>query len=240
MVYFCIRNGTIILFQTKGRYILKSVIITGAGTGLGRELALKYGNEGYHLILVGRSEETLSVVREQLNNAHIMVMDIRNKQEVDENIKFLLKEYKIVGIINNAGIGFFGPFEKIKENEIEEMLQTNVLGTMYMTQAVLPNISELDGSFVMNIISTAGLRGKVNEAAYVASKFAIRGFTESLQKEYEEKPVLISAVYMGGMNTPFWKGSEHVKDPSKFRSPSEVAEIIFSQKEEESIVIESK
>ena len=219
---------------------MKSVIITGAGTGLGRELALKYGKEGFHLILVGRSEENLSEVKNLLNEAHITVMDIRNKREVDEKIKFLLKEYKVVGLINNAGIGFFGPFEKANENEIEEMFQTNVLGTMYMTQAVLPNICELDGSFVMNIISTAGLRGKVNEAAYVASKFAIRGFTESLQKEYEEKSVLISAVYMGGMNTPFWKGSQHVKDPSKFRSPAEVAEIIFSQKEKECVVIESK
>jgi len=240
MVYFRIRNGTIILFQTKGRYILNSVIITGAGTGLGRELALKYGKEGYHLILIGRSEESLSEVKKQLNNAHIVVMDIRIKQEVDKNIKNVLKEYKVVGLINNAGLGYFGPFEKVKENEIEEMFQTNVFGTMYMTQAVLPNIYQLDGSFVMNIISTAGLRGKVNEAAYVASKFAVRGFTESLQKEYETKPVLISAVYMGGMNTPFWKGSEHVKDPSKFRSPAEVAEIIFSQKEKECVVIESK
>ncbi|MCM3601967.1 SDR family oxidoreductase [Robertmurraya korlensis] len=219
---------------------MKSVIITGAGTGLGRELALKYGKEGYHLILVGRSEETLLEVKKQLNNAIITVLDIRNKHEVDENIRFLFKEYNVVGLINNAGIGIFGPFVKIKENAIEEMFQTNVLGTMYMTQAVLPNICELDGSFVMNIISTAGLRGKVNEAAYVASKFAVRGFTESLQKEYEEKPVLISAVYMGGMNTPFWKGSEHVKDPSKFRSPAEVAETIFSQRQQEYVVIESK
>ncbi|MGI8386998.1 SDR family NAD(P)-dependent oxidoreductase [Robertmurraya sp. P23] len=219
---------------------MNSIIITGAGTGLGRELALKYGKEGYHLILVGRSEETLSEVKNLLNDAHITVMDIRNKREVDEKIKFLLKEYKVVGLINNAGIGLFGPFEKVKENEIDEMFQTNVLGTMYMTQAVLPNICELDGSFIMNIISTAGLRGKVNEAAYVASKFAVRGFTESIQKEYKEKPVLISAVYMGGMNTPFWNRSEHVKDPFKFRSPAEVAEIIFSQKEKECVVIESK
>jgi short-subunit dehydrogenase len=219
---------------------LKSVIVTGAGTGLGRELALRYANEGYHLILVGRNLETLQEVKGRIHDSLIMVMDIRNKQDVDEKIGFIMKSYKVAGLINNAGIGYFGPFEKMMENEMEQMLQTNVLGTMYITQAVLPFISERSGSFVMNIISTAGLRGKVNEAAYVASKFAVRGFTESLQKEYEEQPVHISAVYMGGMNTPFWDHSDHVKDPSGFRSPSEVAELIFSRRDQDCIIIESK
>jgi short-subunit dehydrogenase len=219
---------------------LKSVIVTGAGTGLGRELALRYANVGYHLILVGRSLETLQEVKGLIHDSLIMVMDIRNKQDVDEKIRFIMKSYKVTGLINNAGIGYFGPFEKMKENEMEQMLKTNVLGTMYMTQAVLPFISERSGSFVMNIISTAGLRGKVNEAAYVASKFAVRGFTESLQKEYEEKPVHISAVYMGGMNTPFWDHSNHVKAPSRLRSPSEVAELVFSQRDQDCIIVESK
>lgn len=219
---------------------MKSVIVTGAGTGLGRELALRYANVGYHLILVGRSLESLQEVTSLIPDSQVMVLDIRKKQDVDEKIDLIKQRYEVTGLINNAGIGFFGPFVKMKENDLEQMLQTNVLGTMYMTQAVLPFISESSGSFVMNIISTAGLRGKVNEAAYVASKFAVRGFTESLQKEYEEKPVHISAVYMGGMNTPFWDHSDHVKDPSRFRTPSEVAEMIFSQRDQDCIVIESK
>lgn len=219
---------------------MKSVIVTGAGTGLGRELALRYAKEGYHLILVGRTIETLQEVKNLINGTQVIVMDIRNKQDVDEKIGSIIKRYEVIGLINNAGVGYFGPFEKMKENETEQMLQTNVLGTMYMTQAVLPFICERSGSFVMNIISTAGLRGKVNEAAYVASKFAVRGFTESLQKEYEEKPVHISAVYMGGMNTPFWNHSDHVKDPSRFRYPADVAEMIFSQRDQDCIVIESK
>lgn len=219
---------------------MKSVIVTGAGTGLGRELTLRYAKEGYHLILVGRTIETLQEVKNLINGTQVIVMDIRNKQDVDEKIGSIIQRYEVIGLINNAGVGYFGPFEKMKENKTEQMIQTNVLGTMYMTEAVLPFISERSGSFVMNIISTAGLRGKVNEAAYVASKFAVRGFTESLQKEYDEKPVHISAVYMGGMNTPFWNHSDHVKDPSRFRSPADVAEMIFSKRDQDCIVIESK
>lgn len=74
----------------------------------------------------------------------------------------------------------------------------------------------------MNIISTAGLRGKVNESVYCASKFAIRGFSESLLKELEGR-IKVVAVYMGGMDTPFWNNTDHVKDKSRFKSPREVA-----------------
>ncbi|MFL6555706.1 MAG: short-chain dehydrogenase, partial [Bacillus sp. (in: firmicutes)] len=69
---------------------------------------------------------------------------------------------------------------------------------------------------------------------------AIRGFTESLQKEYEGSGIKFNAVYMGGMDTPFWDNSDHVKDTSLFRSPREVAEMIIEQMDQDSIVIESK
>jgi len=93
---------------------------------------------------------------------------------------------------------------------------------------------------ILNIISTAGLRGKVNEDVYAASKFAVRGFTESLQKEYEASTIKITAVYMGGMDTPFWTDSDHISDRSRLRSPSEVAKLIIHQLDEASIIIESK
>ena len=128
----------------------------------------------------------------------------------------------------------------LRRKQISEMLDTNVLGTILMTQAVLPLLQEQGEGRIMNIISTAGLRGKVNEAVYVASKFAVRGFTESLQKEYENSQMKINAVYMGGMDTPFWAGSNHVTDTSRFRSPKEVAEMIFEQLEQDTIIIESK
>lgn len=150
------------------------------------------------------------------------------------------KSYKIFGLVNNAGVGNFGPFSKITQQEISEMLNTNVLGTILMTKAVLPFLQEQGEGLLINIISTAGLRGKVNEAVYAASKFAVRGFTESLQKEYENSTIDIKAVYMGGMDTPFWEGGNHVTDTSRFRSAKEVAKMIIEQIDQEEIIIESK
>lgn len=223
---------------------MKTIIITGAGSGLGKELALGFSQQGYHLLLTGRSVDKLSAVKSEIEaadgKADVAALDISNMREVLNQVEEWRKKYSISGLVNNAGVGHFGPFIDCNEQEISKMLNTNVLGTILMTKAVLPVLTKQDEGQIINIISTAGLRGKVNEAVYVASKFAVRGFTESLQKEYEGSNVKIKAVYMGGMNTPFWAGSNHILDPTRLRSPREVAEIIFEQLDQDSIIIESK
>jgi short-subunit dehydrogenase len=223
---------------------MKTIIITGAGSGLGKELAHLFSQKGFHLLLTGRTLGKLTAVKKEIEaaggKADILQLDIRNADEVSKTMNEISLTYSLGGLVNNAGVGHFGPFVDMKEDLISEMLNTNVLGTLLMTKAVLPHFSQSKDGRIMNIISTAGLRGKVNEAAYVASKFAIRGFTESLQKEYENQSIKINAVYMGGMATPFWDHSDHVKTPSQFRSPKEVAEIIMEQLDQDTIIIESK
>lgn len=222
---------------------MKALIITGAGSGLGRELALLFSQKNYHIVLLGRSPEKLQTVKTEIEHmggrADFILADIRSYQDIAVKINQLNNQYSLQGVINNAGVGYFGPFLQMDEKQIVEMLETNILGTINVTKAVLPILEEQHSGQVINIISTAGLRGKVNESVYVASKFAVRGFTESLQKEYEHTDIKFTAVYMGGMDTPFWEKSDHIKDPSRLRSPKEIAEIIMSQLDEESIVIEN-
>ncbi|MEH6994099.1 SDR family oxidoreductase [Neobacillus drentensis] len=223
---------------------MKTIIVTGAGSGLGKELALLFSQQGYHVLLTGRTLDKLYEVKSEIEQAGGMadyvVLDVQKETDILIKIKEISKNHRIVGLVNNAGVGHFGLFVNITEKEISQMLNTNVLGTILMTKAVLPLLQDQGEGLLMNIISTAGLRGKVNEAVYAASKFAIRGFTESLQKEYENSPIKIKAIYMGGMDTPFWEGSTHVADTSRFRSPKEVADIIMEQFDQDEIIIESK
>ncbi|MFJ7724925.1 SDR family NAD(P)-dependent oxidoreductase [Neobacillus sp. NPDC097160] len=223
---------------------MRTIIITGAGSGLGKELALLFSQKGYNLLLAGRTTEKLISVKHEIESAggkaDIIQLDIRNNADVIQKMEEISGTYKIFGLINNAGVGHFGPFTEINEQQIGEMLDTNVLGTILMTKAILPFLKQNGEGQIMNIISTAGLRGKLNEAVYVASKFAVRGFTESLQKEYEESSIKFNAVYMGGMNTPFWDESDHIKDKSRLRSAKEIAEIIMDQLDQDSIIIENK
>jgi short-subunit dehydrogenase len=223
---------------------MKTIIVTGAGSGLGKELSLLYSEQGYHILLAGRSEDKLSAVTTEIEQAggtaDYVVLDVQKESDIFMKMEELSKSHKISGLINNAGVGHFGPFVKMTHKEIMEMLHTNVLGTILMTKAVLPILEAQGEGLLMNIISTAGLRGKVNEAVYAASKFAVRGFTESLQKEYENRRIKIKAVYMGGMDTPFWEGSNHIADSSRFRTAKEVAEMIIEQIDQDEIIIESK
>ncbi|MCM3115755.1 SDR family oxidoreductase [Neobacillus sp. MER 74] len=223
---------------------MKTIIITGAGSGLGKELAHLFSQKGYHLLLTGRTVEKLTSARDEIvadgGKADILLLDIQNGDDVSKKVKEISHTYTISGLVNNAGVGHFGPFVEINEQDMVEMINTNVLGTLLMTKEILPYLLQTTDGRIMNIISTAGLRGKVNEAVYAASKFAVRGFTESLQKEYEDHSIKINAVYMGGMDTPFWDHTDHVKDPSRFRTPKEVAEMIMEQIDQDSIIIESK
>jgi short-subunit dehydrogenase len=223
---------------------MKAIIVTGAGTGLGKELSLLLAKHGYHMILTGRTEDKLKNVQTQIEqsggSATTLVLDLRNIEDIKEKALMISKKNELYGLVNNAGLGYFGPFSEISDKEIEEMFQTNVFGTIQMTKAILPYLELNNDGMVVNIVSTAGLRGKKNEAVYCSSKFAVRGFTESLQKEYEGTGIRFVAAYMGGMNTPFWEESDHVADPSRLRSPAEVAEIIIDNLEKDEIVIESK
>ncbi|MDN4527577.1 SDR family NAD(P)-dependent oxidoreductase [Fictibacillus fluitans] len=211
---------------------MKSVIITGGGSGLGAALAEEYAKK-YKVILIGRTLKKLTMVKDVLmqrgQQADCYACDVTSMEEVKHVFGQLFQREDIHMLINNAGSGIFGPLEKFTEEEVDLLLDTNVKGTLFTTMAALPYLKEKSEGKIMNVISTAGLRGKVNESVYCASKFAVRGFTESLVKELDGTGISVTAVYMGGMDTPFWEASDHVKDKSRFKTPQQVAVQIVSE-----------
>jgi short-subunit dehydrogenase len=212
---------------------METIVITGAGTGLGKELALQYAEQGNTIILTGRRLAPLLAVQKEIEQrggkAFSYTLDIRNYENVKATVEEILKHHQVTCLINNAGVGYFGPFTSLTAEQIHDMIETNVKGTIFMTKAFLPYFHTIPKAKILNIISTAGLRGKINESVYVASKFAVRGFSESLVKELEQTNISVTAVYMGGMDTPFWEGTDHIKDRSRLRSAKEVARQIIAE-----------
>ncbi|MCA1032632.1 SDR family oxidoreductase [Bacillus timonensis] len=210
-----------------------TILITGAGSGLGKELAIQYAKKGHTIILVGRDQQKLDAVKEfivnQNGSAYSYSLDITSIKQVEQVTETILNKHEVSFLINNTGIGHFGSLQTLKIAQIDSIIDTNVKGTIYLTKVLLSHLLKRKHAKIINIISTAGLKGKVNESVYVASKYAVRGFTESLVKELETTNISVTAVYMGGMDTPFWNGSTHIKDKSRLRSPKEVASLILQE-----------
>jgi short-subunit dehydrogenase len=210
----------------------KTVIITGGGSGLGLALAQEYSKK-FNICLIGRTEtklqEAVQTISHNENRVLYHVCDVADHEQIQTLLSAIFEKESIHLLINNAGTGVFKPLHSLTKTDIELMVDTNLYGTIYPSQASFPLFKKQGFGKIMNIISTAGLRGKVNESVYCATKFAIRGFTESLVKEWEGTDIFPTAVYMGGMDTPFWDETDHIKDRSRLKSPEKVAEMIFNQ-----------
>ena len=182
------------------------VVITGAGSGLGAALAKKYSGLGYYICLLGRTKSKLEETAKTLSNGHsIYEVDVSSKQMVAQIIQSIQDEFgSIQLLINNAGVGYFDNAENLSEDSVHQMIDINLKGTIFCTQEVLKGMKERNEGTIVNIVSTAGKEGKVTESVYCASKFGVKGFTESLALELNETSINVCAVYMGGMRTEFW------------------------------------
>lgn len=224
----------------------KTVVITGAGSGLGASLAKQYDEMGYYICLLGRTEEKLIQVSKSLKNkSSYYLVDVSIKEEVSRTFNQIKKEVGEIDIlINSAGLGVFDLAESLNESAVHAMIDTNLKGTIFSTQEVLPQMKNNNQGAIVNIISTAGLEGKATESVYCASKFGVRGFTESLIVETKATNVFVCGVYMGGMQTEFWDGIFDESKTNSFMTPDDVAKTIIASTTQKiipsEIVIKSK
>jgi len=207
----------------------KHAVITGAGSGLGSSLAQKLSEQGYRISLLGRTKAKLEQIAKNISSTYrIYEVDVSSYAQVQETFGAIYKDHGQVDIlINNAGLGVFKLTEHIDNNAIDDMIDINLKGTIYCTQAVLLRMKEKNEGTIVNVISTAGLEGKVNESVYCASKFGVKGFTESLLVELQDSAVKVLAAYMGGMKTPFWDSIYNEDQMKHMMKADDIADIII-------------
>lgn len=207
---------------------MKKVLITGGSSGLGKALARVYGENGYNILIVGRDIQKLEKTKTWMVESGLKCDYIQSDITDIESIKSMADTLEannitIDRLINCAGVGYFAPLVDMSVDEMDNMLNVNLRGTILITQLLIGRVK----GRVLNIISTAGLRGKVKEGVYCATKYGVRGFTEAMQVEYSNESPCFTAVYMGGMDTPFWDDNDHIKDKSRLKKPSIIAREIF-------------
>ena len=213
----------------------KNALITGAGKGIGKAIAIALAKEGVNVILIARTQADVDQLAAEVNKLGVKSLalsaDVSDINSVNAAVKKALAEFKTIDIlINNAGIGAFGKFLELEPADWERIIQVNLMGTYYTTRAVIPQMIERQTGDIINISSTAGLNGNAVTSAYSASKFAVMGLTDSLMQEMRKHNIRVTAL------TPSTVATDLAIDlkltdgnPEKVMQSEDVAELIIAQ-----------
>jgi len=184
----------------------KVAVVTGAGSGIGRAVAGELARQGCHVALADVNEAGLAETLQGLLGLPVTVtthvVDVSSRDAVERLAAEVIERHGAVHIlINNAGVAVAERAEKIPYEDFEWLMGINFWGVIYGCTAFLPHMRAAGEGHIVNISSVFGLIGMPTQAAYNASKFAVRGYTEALDQELENTPIRVSCVCPGGIRT---------------------------------------
>lgn len=202
----------------------KIALVTGASSGLGLEVAKQLSDEGVTVIALARSIEEVT-----LPDSIVKIsLDITDFKGIDTAFEKIDKDFSSIDfLINCAGRGLVKELDKTNREEIVDTLRLNLEGNIYITQEVYQRMIPKQSGHIINVISTSGIKARVDEPIYCASKWGLRGFTESLRMAASAHKIRVTGVFPGGMNTNFWKGKTG-RDLAGFMKAEDVAAQIIN------------
>lgn len=206
----------------------KSVLITGAGRGIGRGLALAFAREGCHVAALARTgsevAETADEVRKLGQRSVALVCDVTDPSNVSGAVHAAFAEFGQVDIlINNAGYACFQPIKDLPLEEWQRTLSVNLTGPFLCIQAVLPHMIKRRSGRIINISSLAGLKPYPDQGAYCASKHGLNGLTKVLAMELREYGIGVHSICPGGIDTKLTQEAMPDRDRSNWMTAEDVA-----------------
>ncbi|MFC6999538.1 3-ketoacyl-ACP reductase [Rufibacter roseus] len=213
----------------------KTALITGAGKGIGRAVALALAKEGVNTALLARTEKDLQKVAAEIEafgvETCVVTADVTDINSVNEAVEQVQLDLGFIDIlINNAGTAAFGKFLDLEPEEWERIIKVNLLGPYYVTRAVLPSMISKKTGDILNISSTAGQRGAAVTSAYSASKFGLIGMTESLMQEVRKHNIRVTSLTPSTVATDLAVELKLTDgNPEKVMQPEDFAEFLVCQ-----------
>lgn len=184
-------------------------VVTGAASGIGRALARQLSAAGSALAIAdidaqGLAETAASLIGKGKVSTHIL--DVADEAAVRAFAEDVIARHgRVTLLINNAGVALIGTFEEISLDDLRWLMGINFWGAVYGVKYFLPTLKQQPRAHIVNLSSVFGMIAPVGQAAYSASKFAVRGFTEAIRHELEGTSVCVSCVHPGGIQTPIAK-----------------------------------
>lgn len=189
---------------------MKTVLITGASSGFGKETALRFQREGYNVVATMRSPEKDNELG-QMANVLILKLDVTDQKSIDSAVDAALERFGAIDVlVNNAGYGLIGVFEASTPEQISAQYNVNVFGLMKVTKAVLPGMRKQRAGCIVNISSFGGITAGQFSSLYNSSKFAVEGFSEALSHELAFLNIGVKIIEPGSVATNFRSGMEMI------------------------------
>src|SRR5690349_11375645 len=203
-------------------------VVTGAGRGIGRGIAIELGKLGAKVSLVARSRNELEDTARAIGkSASVIPAEVRKKDDVQrvfEQVRSTLGPVDI--LVNAAGLGIFAPVTDFSHEDFETLIQTNLRGIFFTCRSVLPSMIERKRGYIINIASIAGKVGSANRAVYCATKFGVVGFTESLAEEVRQYGIRATVICPGSTDTGFSSAETAGKARERMLRPEDVAHAV--------------
>ena len=205
-----------------------TVFLTGAASGIGRQLALQLADVRCRLLLVDRDQAGLGEIAEQSVALGAVVStyccDLANRDEVEQTVATALHDVDVIDVlINNAGVAYYGATHQMTQEKWDWLMSINLLAPIQITQLLLPHLLERPEAHIVNMCSISGLVAGGRFAAYHTSKFGLVGFTESLRTEYSRSGIGVSAICPGPVRTDLYSSAEIAADERPVPRPPAIA-----------------
>jgi 3-oxoacyl-[acyl-carrier protein] reductase len=206
-------------------------LVTGAGRGIGRAIALALAQAGCRVILSSRTENQLDevahAIRARGGDALVVPADLTRDEDIQHLTDSILKACREVDIlVNNAGWGKRAAIVRGNVDDWDQTFRVNLRAPMILAKALLPGMIAKGRGAVINIGSVSGKTGEANGAAYSASKFGLIGFTQSLYEEVREHGIKVAVILPGFVDTPLIPPVKHL-DRSKMIRPEDIADVVM-------------
>jgi NAD(P)-dependent dehydrogenase (short-subunit alcohol dehydrogenase family) len=207
-----------------------SVIVTGAGSGIGRTVAVRLASLGARVTLAGRTAEPLETAAREITDgggaAAARPTDLRDPASVEELVESAVEQWgRLTGLVNSAGVFLMAPLLETSPADFEDIIRTNLEGAFLAGNAAARAMMETGGGSIIHISSNAGLAAYPNQGAYCASKHGLMGLAKVQAAEWRAKGVKVSAIAPGCVDTPMSAPHTHVRDEAKLR-PDDVADAV--------------
>jgi 3-oxoacyl-[acyl-carrier protein] reductase len=206
--------------------------ITGASSGIGKAVALEFAKIGCNVFVSARRAQELERLRDESgklgDNIFPFPCNVASSTNVDQTVKKILNEYDLNCLINNAGVTSFKHASDNSVNEINDIINTNLLGSIYSIKSVLPTFIKNESGTIINILSVVVDKTFTRSSVYAASKMGLLGYSNSLREEVRKHNIRVINVIPGATETSMWSQEVRKEKSELMMNPESIAHIIVS------------